>query len=96
MLHNYKDQYKDHECKLAKTFSDTINVCGHNLQANAEYFANFEHRYLQGELMNFFCAYVKEMAKNGKAGVYDGRNEWACLLSVELEKVINDFVLPRR
>lgn len=95
MLHKWKEEYKEHESGLAKTISDAINVCGHDLHANAEYFANFEHRYLQSELMNFLCAYVEEMAKNGKAGVYDGRNEWACRLSMELEKVISNFVLTK-
>jgi len=95
MLHNSYDQYKEYESELAKKISDAINVCGHDLQANAEYFANFEHRYLQSELMNFFCKYVEEMAKNGKKGVYDGRNEWACLLAVELEKTISNFMLVK-
>ena len=93
MLHNWREDYKEYESGLAKTISDAINKCGSDHQANAEYFANFEHRYLQSELMNFFCKYVEEMAKNGKKGVYDGRNEWACLLAVELEKTISSFML---
>ena len=91
MLHKWKDEYKDYESKLAKELSDLINDCSVDLRANAEYFANFEHRYLQSKLMEFCLCYIEEMAKNGKGDLYDGRNEWACKIAIDLEKTKNSF-----
>lgn len=91
MIHNWKEQYKDNECKLAKELSDNINNCSTNLSANAEYFARFEHRYLQNELMQFCVYYIYEMAKNGEKGLYDPRNEWACKIAMELAETAKNF-----
>ena len=86
--HQWADEYKDYESNLAKAFSDKINIMGHNLSANAEYFATFEHPHLQQEMFKFCIAYIKELAKNYDEGKFDGRNEWACAMSKDIVDAI--------
>lgn len=91
MTHNYREQYKDYESDLAKKMEDMFNTCGNSLPVNAEYLANYAHRYLQNEIFIFFVHYVKELAEKCEKGLYDGRNEYACKLAKELKPIIDNF-----
>ena len=75
---------------FARNVGNFVNGICHN-KKNVAKSLSHEHRYLQQEIFTLFLEYVKILAENANNGIYDGRNEWACLTSKEIVDHFKDI-----